>query len=56
MNWWKNQKLFVKILIGVILGIFVGFTFGEKIVFLSPVGDIFLRLLQVIIVPVVFFV
>lgn len=55
MNWWKNQKLFVKILIGVILGIFVGFTFGEKIVFLSPVGDIFLRLLQVIIVPVVFF-
>lgn len=55
MNWWKNQKLFVKILIGVILGIFVGFTFGEKIEFLSPVGDIFLRLLQVIIVPVVFF-
>ncbi|MFW2012571.1 dicarboxylate/amino acid:cation symporter [Acinetobacter bereziniae] len=55
MNWWKNQKLFVKILIGVILGIFVGFTFGEKIEFLSPVGDIFLRLLQAIIVPVVFF-
>lgn len=55
MNWWKNQKLYVKILIGVILGIFVGFAFGEKTAFLNPVGDIFLRLLQVIIVPVVFF-
>lgn len=55
MNWWKNQKLYVKILIGVILGIIVGFTFGEKTEFLSPVGNIFLRSLQAIIVPVVFF-
>jgi Na+/H+-dicarboxylate symporter len=55
MNWWKNQKLYVKILIGVILGIAVGFTLDGKAELLSPVGDIFLRLLQAIIVPVVFF-
>ncbi|WP_333669796.1 cation:dicarboxylate symporter family transporter [Acinetobacter guillouiae] len=47
MSWWKNQKLYVKILIGVILGIIVGFTFGEKTDFLNPVGNIFLRSLQV---------
>ncbi|MFA3115486.1 MULTISPECIES: dicarboxylate/amino acid:cation symporter [Acinetobacter calcoaceticus/baumannii complex] len=55
MSWWKNQKLYIKILIGVILGIIVGILFGERILFLSPIGDIFLRLLQVIVVPVVFF-
>lgn len=55
MSWWKNQKLYIKILIGVILGIVVGLIFGEKVLFLSPIGDIFLRLLQVIVVPVVFF-
>ncbi|MDH2595925.1 MULTISPECIES: dicarboxylate/amino acid:cation symporter [Acinetobacter calcoaceticus/baumannii complex] len=55
MSWWKNQKLYIKILIGVILGIIVGLIFGEKVLFLSPIGDIFLRLLQVIVVPVVFF-
>lgn len=55
MSWWKNQKLYIKILIGVVLGIIFGLTFGDKISFLNPIGEIFLRLLQVIIVPVVFF-
>lgn len=55
MSWWKNQKLYVKILVGVILGIIVGLFFGDKTGFLDPIGNIFLRSLQVIIVPVVFF-
>ena len=55
MSWWKKQKLYLKILIGVILGVIVGLTLGDKASVLDPVGSIFLRALQAIIVPVVFF-
>ncbi|PTE71739.1 cation:dicarboxylate symporter family transporter, partial [Staphylococcus gallinarum] len=55
MKWWKNQKLYVKILIGVILGIVLGIIFGPSIKVIKPIGDIFIRLLQMLIIPLTFF-
>jgi Na+/H+-dicarboxylate symporter len=55
MAWWKKQKLYIKILIGATLGITVGIIGGESATLLSPIGEIFIRLLQTVIVPLVFF-
>ncbi|WP_116473014.1 dicarboxylate/amino acid:cation symporter [Zobellella maritima] len=55
MAWWKKQKLYIKILIGAVLGISVGIIGGENATLLSPIGEIFIRLLQTVIVPLVFF-
>ena len=49
--------LAMQILIGLILGVIVGATFyGNPAVstFLKPIGDIFLRLIKMIVVPIVF--
>ena len=52
---WTGLSLYIQIFIGLGLGIACGLIFGEKTEVLSPVGDIFLRLMQMVIVPVVFF-
>ncbi len=52
---WTDLSLYIQIFIGVGLGIACGLIFGEKMSVLSPVGDIFLRLMEMVIVPVVFF-
>lgn len=54
MKWWKKQKLYIKILIGVVLGVTLGLIFGPKIAFVKPIGDVFIRLLQMLIVPLAF--
>lgn len=45
--------LHYQVVAGVILGIVVGLIFGEGASLLQPVGDIFLRLLQFLVVPLV---
>jgi Na+/H+-dicarboxylate symporter len=56
MKWWFRQQLYLKIFICIILGIILGLTVGKEISpVTTPIGDIFLRLLQMLIVPVVFF-
>lgn len=52
---WTNLSLYVQIFIGLGLGILCGLLLGERTAVLSPVGDIFLRLMKMVIVPVVFF-
>jgi len=52
---WGKVSLYVKIFIGLGLGIICGLIFGESMSVLSPVGDVFLRLMKMVIVPVVFF-
>lgn len=47
------MKLWIKILIAIGLGIVTGFIFGEKAEILKPIGDIFLRLINMIIVLLV---
>ncbi|NGX42917.1 MAG: Proton/sodium-glutamate symport protein [Chlamydiae bacterium] len=47
------MKLWVKILIALVLGIVIGLVFGESAEVLKPIGDIFLRLINMIIVLLV---
>lgn len=56
MTWWFRQELYVKIFIGIILGLAFGFLVGAEVSFImKPIGDAFLRLLKMLIAPVVFF-
>ncbi len=55
MKAWKNFALWKKILIGVILGLIIGFASPKAAEFISPLGDIFMRMLKMLIVPLVFF-
>ncbi|MCD5325239.1 MULTISPECIES: dicarboxylate/amino acid:cation symporter [Pontibacillus] len=50
-----NTSLIVKITIALILGIITGLVFGEGTSVLSPLGDLLMRLLQFIIIPLIFF-
>ncbi|MCF7805557.1 MAG: dicarboxylate/amino acid:cation symporter [Candidatus Marinimicrobia bacterium] len=46
-------SLSTKIFLGIILGFFVGFIFGDSILFLDPIGQLFIKLLKMIIVPLI---
>ncbi len=48
------MKLWKKILIGFGLGVLAGFIFQESILVVKPFGDLFIRLIRMIIVPLVF--
>ena len=54
-DWYFKSNLLVRILFGLILGAIAGLIFGPKIVWVSPLGDIFVRLLKMIVMPVVMF-
>lgn len=51
----KNISLGTKILVAVVIGLIIGFVSPAAAKFLSPLGDVFLRLLKMLIVPLVFF-
>lgn len=48
------MKLWVKIFIGLILGVLVGYFLGENALYLKPLGTIFLSLINMIIVLLIF--
>ncbi len=50
----KNYKQTLFLLIGIIIGGILGAIFKEDIVIISPLGDLFLNLLLIIIVPLIF--
>lgn len=50
----SNYKSTIILLVAIIVGSIVGVVFKEKATILSPLGDIFLNLLLVIIVPLIF--
>lgn len=50
----SNYKSTIILLVAIIVGAIVGIIFQEKATVLSPLGDIFLNLLLVIIVPLIF--
>lgn len=54
-SWYFKINLLVRILLGLILGAVAGWVFGPQIEWVSPLGDIFVRLLKMIVVPVVMF-
>ena len=55
MNQLKNIPLWKKILAGIIIGLGIGFLSTDVAVFISPLGNVFLRMLKMLIVPLVFF-
>ena len=55
MKTWKKIALWKQILVGVIIGLIIGFVSPAAADFISPLGDIFLRMLKMLIVPLVFF-
>ncbi len=55
MKWWFRQQLYIQIFVGIILGVALGLILGPRVSVLKPVGDIFIRLLMMLIVPLTFF-
>ena len=55
MNFWKKLGLGKQILIGIAVGLIIGFVSPKAAEVISPLGDIFLRMLKMLIVPLVFF-
>ena len=53
-NFFKTYKSTIILLAAIIVGAIVGIVFGEKAAVLSPLGDIFLNLMFVAIVPLIF--
>lgn len=53
MRWWTRRSLTTQIVIGVALGVIAGLALGARAELLAPVGDIFLRLLRFLIIPLV---
>ena len=51
----KKLSLGTQILIGIVIGLAIGFLSPAAAEFLSPIGDVFLRMLKMLIVPLVFF-
>ena len=50
----KNISLSRQILICFLLGLIVGFAFGPKVAFLKIFGDIFIKLIKMVVVPLTF--
>ncbi len=50
-GWYR--ELHWQILIGLVAGLVVGLLLGERVVYVKPLGDVFLRLLRMVIVPLV---
>lgn len=55
MKWWIKKPLYLKIFICVVLGAILGLILGPNTKFIKPIGDIFVRLLKMLIVPLTFF-
>jgi Na+/H+-dicarboxylate symporter len=47
------MKLYHKILLGLVLGMGAGLVLGESAAYLKPIGDIFIRCLRMIVVPLI---
>jgi len=54
LNFWTELSLWKKVTIGLVLGIITGLVFGEKAANLKIIGEIFMRLIQMVIVPLIY--
>lgn len=52
-SWYFDCNLLYRILIGLVAGIIIGLVFKEKILWISPFGDLFVRLLKMIMMPII---
>ena len=51
---WLKLDLPTQIIIGLVLGVVLGFVFKENIAWVEPIGIAFIRLITMIVVPLVF--
>jgi Na+/H+-dicarboxylate symporter len=54
-NWFKNYSSIIWLLAGIIAGTIAGIVLGKGAEVLKPIGDLFLNLLFVAVIPLVFF-
>jgi Na+/H+-dicarboxylate symporter len=54
LSWYFQSNLLLRILIGLVLGAVVGLIAGPAVGWLKPFGDLFVRLLKMIVMPVIF--
>ncbi len=54
-DWYFKTNLLLRILLGLALGSVIGLAVGPQIAWVSPFGDLFVRLLKMIVMPVVIF-
>ncbi|MDR3283811.1 MAG: dicarboxylate/amino acid:cation symporter [Treponema sp.] len=52
-SWYFEFNLLYRILIGLVLGVVLGLVFKEKILWVQPFGDLFVRLLKMIMMPII---
>lgn len=55
-KWWFDTPLWLRILLALVAGAAVGYFWGEGAQALKPIGDVFIRLIRMIVVPLVFVV
>lgn len=53
LSWYLEVNLLLKILFGLVLGIIVGLAAGDYILWVEPFGDLFVRLLKMIVMPII---
>jgi len=54
VKWWFRQKLHTQIFICIGIGVLLGVVFGERVSVIKPAGDVFIRLLKMLVVPLTF--
>ena len=54
-SFWNNYKSSIVLLGAILIGGIIGATMGEKATVLKPIGELFLNLLFMTLVPLVFF-
>ncbi|MDR3302950.1 MAG: dicarboxylate/amino acid:cation symporter [Treponema sp.] len=52
-SWYFEFNLLYRILIGLVLGVVLGLALKERILWIAPFGDLFLRLLKMIMMPII---
>ena len=52
-SWYFGFNLLYRILIGLVLGLILGLVFKESILWIQPLGDLFVRLLKMIMMPII---
>jgi Na+/H+-dicarboxylate symporter len=52
-SWYFEFNLLYRILIGLMLGVILGLVFKDKILWIQPFGDLFVRLLKMIMMPII---
>ena len=52
---WFGAALWKRVVIALILGVATGFIVGEQIVAIKWIGDLFIRLIKMLVVPLIFF-